>query len=151
MGRKRYFPYMTDTLTKEKRSWNMSRIKGYDTKPEIFVRTLLHKAGFRFRLHQNKLPGKPDIILPKYDSVIFVHGCFWHRHEGCKFAYTPKSRLDFWNKKFKENVQRDKKKKEELKRMGWKVYTIWECETGQKEKLNRILKRITFALHAQNR
>ena len=86
---------MVDILTKEKRSWNMSRIKGKNTKPELLLRSLLHRNGFRFRLHDKKLPGKPDIVLPRYKTVIFVNGCFWHRHSGCKYAYTPKSRQEF--------------------------------------------------------
>jgi len=85
-----------DNLTKEKRSWNMSRIKGKDTKPELYVRSILHSLGYRFRLHRKDLPGKPDIVLPKYQTVIFVHGCFWHRHQGCKLAYNPKSRIYFY-------------------------------------------------------
>ncbi len=124
-----------DTLTPEKRSWNMSRIRSKDTQPEIIVRRLLHSMGYRFRLHRKDLPGKPDIVLPKYKTVIFVHGCFWHRHPGCKYAYTPKSRIGFWQKKFAENVSRDKKKKTDLKKAGWKVLIIWECEILKKDKL----------------
>ena len=95
---------MVDNLTQEKRSWNMSRIKDKNTKPELVVRSILHRMGYRFRLHRKDLPGKPDIVLPKYKTVIFVHGCFWHRHKGCKYAYQPKSRVDFWQKKFKGNI-----------------------------------------------
>jgi len=134
-----------DLLTKEKRSWNMSRIKGKDTKPEKIVRSILHKAGFRFRLNRKDLPGKPDIVLPKYKSVILVHGCFWHRHPRCKYAYTPKSRVTFWQKKFSENIERDKFVKRELRKMGWKVIVVWECElkNDKKEKtINKILKEI---------
>lgn len=130
---------MADIISKEKRSWNMSRIKGKDTKPELIVRTLLHRMGYRFRLHRKDLPGKPDIVLPKYRTVIFVHGCFWHRHKGCKFAYIPKSRVEFWQKKFKENVQRDKKKQAELKKAGWKVIIIWECQVNNKGLLDEII------------
>ena len=100
---------MTDILSKERRSWNMSRIRGSDTKPELLVRSLLHRMGYRFRLHRKDLPGRPDIVLPKYRTVIFVHGCFWHRHKGCKYAYTPKSRTDFWQNKFQGTVERDKR------------------------------------------
>lgn len=128
-----------DNLTAEKRSWNMSRIKGKDTKAEIFVRSLLHRLGYRFRLHGRELPGRPDIVLPKYKTLIFVHGCFWHRHEGCKLAYTPKSRTEFWKKKFLENVQRDIRNKEALEAMGWKVCIIWECETKHKDRLSEII------------
>jgi len=122
-----------DNLTTEKRSWNMSHIKGKDTKAEVFVRSLLHRLGYRFRLHRHDLPGKPDIVLPKYNTVIFVHGCFWHRHEGCKLAYTPKSRIEFWGKKFLENSQRDIRNKDALEKLGWKVFIIWECETKLKD------------------
>jgi DNA mismatch endonuclease, patch repair protein len=128
-----------DLLTKEKRSWNMSRIKGKDTKPEIVVRSILHKNGFRFRLNRKDLPGKPDIVLPKYKSVILVHGCFWHRHPRCKFAYNPKSRVKFWQNKFSKNVERDKFVKKELRKEGWKVIVVWECEIRNMEKLKNIL------------
>ena len=134
-----------DILTKEKRSWNMSRIKGKDTKPEKIVRSILHKNGFRFRLNRKDLPGKPDIVLPKYQTTIFVHGCFWHRHPRCKFAYNPKSRIKFWQKKFSENVERDRFVKKELRKMGWKVIVVWECElkNDKKEKsINRILNEL---------
>ena len=117
-----------DTLTPEKRSWNMSRIRGENTKPEIAVRSMLHRMGYRFRIADKALPGKPDIVLPKYRSVIFVHGCFWHRHPGCQYAYTPKSRIDFWNRKFEENVTRDKKNFLLLKNTDWLPIIVWECE-----------------------
>src|SRR4051794_30936789 len=97
-----------DRLSPERRSWNMSRIRSRDTKPEILVRSILHRLGFRFRKVGRKLPGKPDVILPKYRTVVFVHGCFWHRHGGCKMAYTPKSRVTFWARKFIANQNRDK-------------------------------------------
>lgn len=117
-----------DILSKEKRSWNMSRIKGKNTRPELRVRSLLHRFGYRFRLHRKDLPGNPDIVLPKYKTVIFVHGCFWHRHKGCKYAYTPKSRSEFWGKKFEGTIKRDRKKTEELQSSGWRVIVVWECE-----------------------
>lgn len=117
-----------DKLTREERSWNMSRIKGKNTKPELKVRSMLHRLGYRFRLHRKDLPGSPDIVLPKYKTVFFVHGCYWHRHEGCRFAYNPKSRVEFWTKKFKENVKRDQKNLAALGGLGWKVVVIWECE-----------------------
>lgn len=113
----------------------MGRIRGKDTKPEIIVRSLLHAAGYRFRLHSKKLPGTPDIVLPKYNSVIFVHGCYWHRHEGCKYAYTPKSRKDFWEKKFKDNIERHKKVSQQLQELGWYELIVWECETKDIESL----------------
>lgn len=131
---------MTDIISKEKRSWNMSRIQGRNTKPEIIVRSLLHKAGYRFRLHKKDLPGKPDIVLFKYKTIIFVHGCFWHRHLGCKYSYTPKTRTDFWESKFKHNMSRDIENITELKGLGWKVLVIWECETIDEIALNSKLE-----------
>lgn len=106
----------------------MSRIRGKDTKPEIAVRKMLHAAGFRFRLHVKELPGKPDIVLPKWKTVVFVHGCFWHRHEGCKDTTTPKTRTDWWLEKFNKNVANDLKKRRDLEDAGWKVLVVWECE-----------------------
>ena len=123
----------------EQRSRNMSAIKSKNTKPEIAVRKLLHSMGFRFRLHRKDLPGSPDIVLPKYKTVIFVHGCFWHRHENCKYASNPKTRKEFWESKFKANVKRDKEIQEKIKNIGWQSVVIWECETKNiddlKEKL----------------
>ena len=119
---------MSDKLTPEKRSWNMSRIKGKDTKIEVEVRKYLFSKGYRFRKNDKRYPGKPDIILPKYHVAIFVHGCFWHRHEGCKDATTPKTRTEFWLEKFDKNVKNDQIKQEKLRELGWKVIVIWECE-----------------------
>jgi DNA mismatch endonuclease, patch repair protein len=119
---------MTDSLTKERRSWNMSRIRAENTRPEVIVRSILHRLGYRFRLHVRKLPGRPDIVLPKLKMIIFVHGCFWHRHPSCKYAYTPKSRVDFWQTKFLQNIKRDTEVLEQLKGLGWKVKIIWECQ-----------------------
>jgi DNA mismatch endonuclease (patch repair protein) len=119
---------VTDRLSRERRSWNMSRIRGKDTAPELLVRSALHRAGYRFRLHRKDLPGRPDVVLPKYRTVVFVHGCFWHRHKRCRFAYTPKSRVAFWQEKFRRNVERDRRKALALRRLGWKVVTVWECE-----------------------
>lgn len=119
---------MADRLTPEKRSWNMSRIRGKDTSIEQLVRKDLFARGFRFRKNVKTLPGTPDIVLPKYRTAIFIHGCFWHRHEGCKLAATPKSRAEFWQQKFDKNVANDKINKELLEDAGWKVIIIWECE-----------------------
>ena len=131
-----------DRLDKNRRSWNMGQIRGRNTIPEVVVRSMLHRCGFRFRLHRKDLPGKPDIVLPKRQTVIFVHGCFWHRHSGCKFAYKPKSRLSFWKAKFLQNVARDRLVKRRLRTMGWKVKVIWECQTQNPERLAaRLLKR----------
>ena len=121
-----------DSLTKERRSWNMSRIRSTNTKPEIIVRSFLHKNGFRFRLHVKDLPGHPDIVLPKYKTVIEVRGCFWHRHPGCKYATTPSSNTEFWQAKFKQNIKRDKRHAGELNALGWQVIVVWECETNKK-------------------
>ena len=118
-----------DTLSREHRSWLMSRVKGSNTKPELLVRSFLHRCGFRFRLHVKNLPGKPDIVLPKYKTIIEIRGCYWHRHEGCRFTTTPKSNLDFWSIKFKENVERDKHNVAQLRQLGWHVIIIWSCET----------------------
>lgn len=119
---------MADTLTSERRSWNMSRIRGQDTGPELVLRSLLHRAGFRFRLHAKQLPGRPDIILPRYRTAIFVHGCFWHRHPGCRNATTPSTRREFWQAKFDGNISRDARNQAELEAAGWTVLTVWECE-----------------------
>lgn len=118
-----------DGLTPEHRSWNMSRIRSSNTKPERIVRSLLHRMGYRFRLHRKDLPGRPDIVLPGRRVVILVHGCYWHRHSGCRFAYTPKSNLAFWQAKFQENVNRDHRQVNHLRELGWEVITVWECET----------------------
>jgi len=125
---------MVDRLTREHRSWNMSRIRSRDTAPEKIVRSTLHRAGYRFRLHSSQLPGRPDIVLPKHHTVIFVHGCFWHRHKRCRFAYTPKSRVAFWNEKFLRNVERDHEAAAALRRLGWRVITVWECEAASPKK-----------------
>ena len=132
---------MVDRITKEHRSWNMSRIRSKDTSPELVVRSLLHLLGYRFRLHRKDLPGSPDIILPRYHVVIFLHGCFWHRHAQCPFAYSPKSRVAFWQKKFADNVQRDRNAIRELKKLGWNVVVIWECDTAQLSRLSAKLAR----------
>ena len=119
---------MADKLSPERRSWNMSRIKGKDTKPEIKVRSYLFRQGFRFRKNDKRYPGKPDIVLPMYKAVVFVHGCFWHRHPGCKDATMPKTRTDFWMEKLSKNVANDQKYADALKKLGFRVIIIWECE-----------------------
>ncbi|NCO35005.1 MAG: very short patch repair endonuclease [Armatimonadetes bacterium CG2_30_59_28] len=130
---------MTDVFTKAKRSEVMSLIKGRDTQPERAVRSMLHRMGYRFRLHRSDLPGKPDLALSRYRTVIFVHGCFWHRHQGCRFAYTPKTRRDFWVTKLESNVTRDLFVKKELRKLGWHVLTVWECELRNTDRLERRL------------
>jgi len=120
----------------------MSAIKSKNTKPEIAVRKMLHALGYRFRLHRKDLPGSPDIVLPKYKTVIFVHGCFWHRHENCKYASTPKTRKEFWENKFKENIERDLKTQNNLKSLGWKSEIIWECELKSIKEIKQKLLKI---------
>lgn len=120
-----------DIVSEEQRSYNMSRIRGRNTKPELAVRSMLHLMGYRFTVNgplNRKLPGKPDIVLPKYKTVIFVHGCFWHGHQGCKDFRIPKTRTEWWQAKIEGNVARDKRQQEELRKLGWKVVVIWECE-----------------------
>ena len=119
---------MADRISPEHRSWNMSRIRGKDTGPELSLRSLLHRAGFRYRLHDTTLPGKPDLVFPRYRTGIFVHGCYWHRHSGCKYAATPRTRTDFWLAKFQGTVERDRRTAEALTQRGWRVITVWECE-----------------------
>lgn len=135
---------MSDKLTPEKRSWNMSRIKGKDTKIEVEVRKYLFSKGYRFRKNDKRYPGKPDIVLPKYHVAIFVHGCFWHRHEGCKDATTPKTRTEFWLEKFDKNVKNDQIKQEKLRALGWKVIVIWECELKRsfQETMDKVEKEL---------
>jgi DNA mismatch endonuclease, patch repair protein len=115
----------------------MRRVKSTNTSPELKVRSLLHRLGFRFRLHRKDLPGSPDIILPKHRTAIFVHGCFWHRHAGCHNASTPSSRQEYWMPKFLRNVERDRKNQEKLRLEGWQVIVVWECETRDLEKLEQ--------------
>ena len=119
---------MADILSKTQRSYNMSRIRGKNTKPEILVRKGLHACGFRFRLHNKKLPGSPDIVLPKYGVAIMVNGCFWHGHKGCRYATKPKSNVEFWETKIARNRHRDEVTEAHLQALGWHVITIWECE-----------------------
>ena len=129
---------MTDVHSKEVRSYNMSRIKGKNTKPEILVRKYLFSQGLRYRLYAKTLPGKPDIVLAKYKTVIFINGCFWHGHEGCRFFVIPKTRTDFWINKININIQNDKTISLLLENMGWRVIIVWECEL-KKEKREKTL------------
>lgn len=112
----------------------MSRIRGQDTKPEVLLRKALHASGFRYRLHDKRLPGKPDLVLPHYKAVVFVHGCFWHCHPGCKASHVPKTNAAFWESKFSRNVARDARNVNELMALGWRVFTVWECSTNTKAK-----------------
>ena len=138
---------MVDTLTPAQRSYNMSRIRGTDTKPELEVRRTLHRLGYRFRLHSKILPGRPDIVLPRFQTVIFVHGCYWHRHR-CRYGKViPTTRREFWEEKFKQNVDRDKRVRRELIQHGWSVETIWECQTADVASLQQRLERILGSGH----
>jgi DNA mismatch endonuclease (patch repair protein) len=119
---------MADVHDKATRSYNMSRIKGKNTKPEMLVRKFLFSQGFRYRLHDTKLPGKPDIVLPKYRTVIFINGCFWHGHEGCKYFVVPKTRTEWWLEKINGNKENDRVKSKVLEESGWKIIILWECE-----------------------
>lgn len=119
---------MTDRISPQRRSWNMSRIRGKDTRPEILLRKALFARGVRYRLHKRDLPGKPDIVFPSRRLAIFVNGCFWHRHEGCNFTTTPTTRKEFWQDKFSATVARDQRNIEVLNRAGWAVIVVWQCE-----------------------
>lgn len=128
-----------DVMTKMQRSAAMSRIRGKDTKPELAVRRLAHTLGYRFRLHRRDLPGAPDLAFPGRRKVVFVHGCFWHRHRGCHFAYIPKSNAEFWSKKFAANLERDKRAISALRQQGWDPLILWECELSNVSRLERRL------------
>ena len=130
-----------DIVDRATRSRMMSRIRGYDTTPELAVRAHLHQAGLRFRLHVRDLPGRPDIVLPRWNAVVLVHGCFWHRHPRCPLAYMPASNRSFWEAKFDSNVARDRRNRTALRREGWRVFTVWECQISQK-RLNQLVRRI---------
>jgi DNA mismatch endonuclease, patch repair protein len=130
---------MADVHTPEGRSYNMSMIRGKNTKPENIVRKFLHSKGFRFRLNKKDLPGKPDIVLPKYKTVIFVHGCFWHGHKNCKYFVTPKTRTRWWLNKINGNKETDKKNNIKLGKAGWEIITLWECQLKPK----KIIKTLT--------
>lgn len=119
----------------------MGRVRGKDTKPELLVRSVLHRNGYRFRLHAKGLPGKPDIVLAKHHTVVFVHGCFWHRHKRCPDATVPKSRTEFWVQKFADNVKRDAKNQTVLRKLGWTILIVWECETAKPDRLAIRLRR----------
>ena len=134
---------MVDKLTPEERSINMSRIQSKDTTPEMIVRKLIFSKGYRYRLHQKDLPGKPDIVLPSKKKIVFVHGCFWHQHNDpkCKIARMPKSKTEYWIPKLKRNVERDTEHQKSLRSKGWRILVVWECETNDIKKLSRKLDR----------
>jgi DNA mismatch endonuclease (patch repair protein) len=136
-----------DRLTPEERSRLMSKIRGKDTKPELLVRSMLHRAGYRFSLHRKDLPGKPDIVLRKYKTVVFVHGCFWHCHKGCKSAHLPKSNSAFWKRKLERNVANDSRHQAKLAEMGWNVVVVWECELKDPEAvLTQLMAELSRAI-----
>lgn len=136
---------MADVFAKDERSRVMRAVKSGNTKPELVVRRLVHARGFRFRLHRKDLPGKPDLTLPRHRKIIFVHGCFWHGHRGCKHSDRPASNTDYWNQKLDRNIARDKKNRRELKKQGWEVLIVWECETRRLTHLARKLDRFLEA------
>lgn len=133
---------LVDTISKQRRSQNMSRIRSKNTAPELSVRSILHQMGFRFRVHDSSLPGCPDIVLRRLRTVILVNGCFWHRHHNCKYAYTPKTRRAFWNKKFAGNVKRDAGNAKALQDLGWRVKVVWECELRNVDLLKSRLSKL---------
>lgn len=139
---------MVDFLSPLERSERMSRIRSSNTSPELALRRAMHALGFRFRLHCKDLPGRPDIVLPRYRTAIFVHGCFWHRHDGCKVASTPKSNTEFWIKKFDRNVARDVRSKEMLEAQGWRVIVVWECELASARKAKEAALRVASEVRA---
>ena len=133
---------MADTISPERRSQNMSAIRSKDTKPEFYLRKLLFAEGYRYRIAEKSIPGHPDMFLRKYNTAIFVHGCFWHRHQGCRYAYTPKSRVEFWQKKFDDNVRRDVVVRTALQENNIKCLIVWECTIKQMMKNSDIERRI---------
>ena len=134
---------MADVLTPEQRRHNMQRVRGRDTQPEMLLRRSLHSRGFRYRLHRRGLPGKPDLVFPKHCAVIFVHGCFWHRHERCRYVTTPSTRAEFWQGKFQANVARDIAVRESLLEEGWRVATIWECALRRRAQVATVADQIS--------
>ena len=139
---------MTDVHDEKTRSFNMSQIKGKNTKPEILIRKFLFSRGYRFRLYDKRLPGKPDLVLPKYKTVIFVNGCFWHGHEGCKYFVLPKSNAEWWKAKIEDTVNRDRKSLTQLKELGWKSIVIWECELKPDRRLETLEKILLMIINA---
>lgn len=138
---------MTDIVDPRKRSFMMASIRSKDTKPELAVRSGLHQLGARFRLHRRDLPGKPDLVFPRYRAVIFVHGCFWHRHTGCKLTYSPATNATWWAKKFQATVDRDQRQFELLLQAGWRVFVIWECSLRNSD-LNPLLRSVLSKLQS---
>lgn len=135
------FERMPDTMTPQERSERMSRVRGKDTRPERAVRSVAHGMGYRYRLHRKDLPGCPDLVFPGRGKVVFVHGCFWHRHPKCRHTRTPKSRVEFWTSKFARNVERDQRNIRELQNLGWEPLVVWECQTTDREELTETIRR----------
>jgi len=131
-----------DKLSKEKRSQNMAKIRSKNTAPEILVRKELTEQGWKYRLHLSKLPGKPDVVIAKIKTAIFINGCFWHQHKDCKRRSMPKTNIDYWGKKLEGNIQKQKENMKNLRRLGWKTSIIWECQTKNKGSLNKIIRRV---------
>lgn len=140
---------MVDFLSPKERSERMSRIVGKDTRPELALRRVLHGLGFRYRLHGAGLPGKPDLVLPRYKTVVFVHGCFWHRHADCSIATTPKSNTSFWIEKFQKNMARDARVSKALEEAGWKVLVAWECEVASVAKAKATGERLAMLIRSE--
>jgi len=143
-----------DKITPEQRHYTMSRIRGKDTKPEILVRSFLFSEGFRFRKNDKRYPGHPDIVLPKYHTMVFVNGCFWHGHEGCRYYTIPKSNTEFWVSKIRRNQERDREDRERLEEKGWNVITIWECQLEKKvreQTLSELALRIRTSISREGR
>jgi DNA mismatch endonuclease, patch repair protein len=142
---------MTDFMTPKQRSQTMSKVRGYNTEPEKFIRSRLHTQGFRFRINNSSLPGKPDIVLKKYNAIIFIHGCFWHNHKGCKKSKLPDTRHEFWRKKITDTVRRDQRNISDLSKLGWRIATVWECRTQKKDVLDQTTKKLSKWLKGNKR
>ena len=136
---------MIDNVDSQRRSELMANIRGSDTAPECAVRRIAHRMGLRFRLRRKNLPGRPDLVFPKHRLAVFVHGCFWHQHDGCRYAHIPKSRTEYWKAKFARNIERDKENEEALRSLGWNVLVVWECEVGDEEGVG---ERLTEAIRS---
>ena len=150
MGNNQFFKQgrgMTDIVSEQQRSYIMSRVGSKNTKPELVVRSYLHRCGLRFRIHGKNLPGRPDLVFAKHKTVVFVHGCFWHRHEGCTRATMPSTRVEFWRNKFDRNRDRDRANQAELRKLGWRVIVLWECEirtiADRDERLGKLAAKIS--------
>ena len=142
--------FQMDIVTPDKRSAMMAGIRSKNTRPEIAVRRAAHGLGYRFRLHRSDLPGHPDIVFPKLKKIVLVHGCFWHRHLECRYAYSPKSKTNFWEAKFARTIERDSRNIEKLEKLGWRLLTIWECETFDSDALKKRLKEFLRGPRSQN-